>query len=230
MRPAFATLPSTFAGHVVHFTEHYEFSSPSSGSQNETDDLWLQLGADGHVTTVHTVTRDANGKPVGEQLLTQSGGTRLNAPGNMPGLPATAPCQSSVQFMTPNSLDGFIPKFFNIQLFAASQAVPAGPQRPPSQQPPATAVVSGATPLASYGPATSVTPWVRTWQPATGVQEVGTTELGPDGRVVYTDERTTDTAGGLIRDISYAYGRIDVYDNGAVPASTFTLSSEVCGG
>jgi hypothetical protein len=231
--PSFEFTPPTFAGHVVHTVEAYRNDPGPGGApegvQDTVTDIWLSIDAAGHVQQVHTTTRDRSGAVVGEQLLTPRGGARLDAVGNVPRLSASQPCQSGIEFANASALDAMLPRFYDAALYAAVQGAPSGPQRPPSYQVPTLATVPGVTPLVTYPADTAVTTWVTHGRTVAGVTETSTVELGADGHVALIEGRDVDAAGQTTHDLALNYGAVEVYDAATLPATTFALTSGLCG-
>jgi len=246
--PDYFVAPPDFAGHVVHTIVRTHEDHEPAGAIDDISESWFRFGADGSPDLVHIVTTSMTGTPLGEQLLTPTGGQSIPVmiggqptpppfPTPLDGIPrplTPAPCPQSANLISPvgsNPLTAMLPTsvpFVIPARYAAAVHLAQGKPRAPSKQPPALPPVPGATPLTSYKPDRTITPWEWQGPSGSGTEESQVVETGSAGRMEYFHFRNVTAQGRVVDEIERVYGEVDVYAASAVPADAFTFSGKAC--
>ncbi|HZU77175.1 MAG TPA: hypothetical protein VFA70_10455 [Dehalococcoidia bacterium] len=103
-----------------------------------------------------------------------------------------------------------------------------GKSRAPSKLPPALPPVPGATPLKTYKPDSTITPWENEGTQTSGDRFDDVVEIGSAGRVEYQLFRRATAQGQVTDEMERVYGEVDIYAASAVPADAFTFSGKAC--
>lgn len=239
-------MPPEFAGHVVHSVVRTHEQHVAAGAIDDRSESWIRITADGQPDLIHTITTSLTGTPLGEALLTPTGGQIVPViVGPQPTPPpvptpagaiarpiAAPPCPQTTSLSSPqggNPLVPLLPPFVVPVQYGAALQLTRGTPRPPSQPPPSLPPVSNATPLKRYAAERQVTPWERHERLPSGNEESAVAEIDSAGRLEYLHLRTVTAAGQVADEIERVYGLVEVYAPSAVPADAFTFSEKACG-
>lgn len=231
-RAAFVVTPPSLVGKVLHWTPteyHYAARSPDPGNGRAvTGDIWVQMGPDGVPTLFHGRYTYADGSFRQEIVQTPHAESVTFETAMVPTTPVGRADCTQRAGSTPDRMRGLVPQFIDETALPrfGFRATGGGP---PAKPLPVTTSVPGVAPRLIYDGGT-IRRWEERLAGTGGTGEMLTLEIGTEGRLRVRLSQLVDAQGQVVNEDWTAYGPLEVYDAGAIPASVFALSQEGCHG